>query len=59
MADGRTSAQTAPYKGTNKLLLGIVLGVLTFWLFAQTTLNINSVMSAELGIDASTMNIAV
>lgn len=24
------------YKGTNKLLIGIVLSVLTYWLFAQS-----------------------
>lgn len=29
------------YKGTDRLLYGIILGVLAFWLFAQTTLNIN------------------
>lgn len=28
------------YKGTNKLLVGIVLAVLAFWLFAQSMLNI-------------------
>ena len=50
---------TTAYKGNDRLLIGIILGVLTFWLFAQTTLNINQVMGADLGIDASTMNIAV
>ena len=47
------------YQGNDKLLLGIVLGVITFWLFAQTTLNIAPTMSAELGIEATWMNIAV
>lgn len=28
------------YKGDNKLILGIVLGVVTFWLFAQSLLNV-------------------
>ncbi|MGE4272801.1 MAG: hypothetical protein ACRKFN_05265 [Desulfitobacterium sp.] len=28
------------YQGNDRLLLGMVLGVITFWLFAQTTLNI-------------------
>ena len=50
---------TTAFKGNDRLLIGIILGVLTFWLFAQTTLNINQVMGADLGIDASTMNIAV
>jgi hippurate hydrolase len=28
------------YRGDDRLLFGIILGVLAFWLFAQTTLNI-------------------
>ncbi|GEJ55961.1 MFS transporter [Anaeromyxobacter diazotrophicus] len=47
------------FQGNDRLLLGIILGVLTFWLFAQTTLNIAPDMSRELGTDASVMNIAV
>ena len=36
-----------------------MLGVITFWLFAQTTLNVNPSMRADLGVDVSWMNIAV
>lgn len=49
----------AQYKGDDKLLLGIVLGVITFWLFAQTTLNVAPAMRADLGIDENWSNIAV
>jgi MFS family permease len=45
--------------GTDRLLYGMILGVLAFWLFAQTTLNIASTMAADLGIAPSVMNIAV
>lgn len=58
-SSGVSDAQDTTFKGNDKLLLGIIFGVITFWLFAQTTLNINTTMSADLGIDASTMNIAV
>ena len=51
--------QTTTYKGNDKLLFGIILGVLAFWFFAQTTLNINVVMSKDLQMDTSMMNIAV
>ncbi|BEG99222.1 MFS transporter [Bacteroides sedimenti] len=51
--------QTIQYKGNDKLLFGIILGVLAFWFFAQTTLNINVVMSKDLQMNASMMNIAV
>ncbi|MDQ3871154.1 MAG: MFS transporter [Chloroflexota bacterium] len=37
----------------------MILGVLAFWLFAQTTLNIASTMAGDLGIQTSVMNIAV
>lgn len=51
--------QTVPYKGNDKLLFGIILGVLAFWLFAQTTLNINVDMAKDLRMKTSIMNIAV
>lgn len=51
--------ETVAYKGNDKLLFGIILGVLAFWLFAQTTLNINVDMAKDLGINSSMMNIAV
>ena len=50
---------TVQYKGNDKLLFGIILGVLAFWLFAQTTLNINVVMAKDLGVETVMMNIAV
>lgn len=49
----------ATYRGTEKLLYGIILGVLAFWLFAQTTLNIAPDMAADLQLEQSFMNIAV
>ena len=52
-----TSAQK--YQGTDRLLYGIIMGVLAFWLFAQTTLNIAPQMAADLQIEQSLMNIAV
>jgi DHA2 family multidrug resistance protein-like MFS transporter len=50
---------TETYKGNDKLLFGIILGVLAFWLFAQTTLNINVDMAKDLRMESSLMNIAV
>lgn len=47
------------YQGNDRLLLGMVLGVITFWLFAQTILNIAPTMRTDLGIDVNTSNIAV
>ena len=51
--------ERASYRGDDKLLFGIILGVLAFWLFAQTTLNIAPAMAADLAIPTSIMNIAV
>ena len=54
-----TTREPTPYRGNDKLLFGMILGVLAFWLFAQTTLNIAPVMADDLGIETSLMNIAV
>src|SRR4029077_12475490 len=51
--------EPSSYRGNDKLLFGIILGVLAFWLFAQTTLNIAPLMAADLGVATSVMNIAV
>lgn len=48
-----------PYRGNDRLLFGIIMGVVAFWLFAQTTLNIAPDMGRTLGVNASVMNIAV
>lgn len=50
---------TTSFKGNDKLLTGIVLAVITFWLFAQTTLNIAPTMGADLKISDSLNNLAV
>jgi DHA2 family multidrug resistance protein-like MFS transporter len=57
--DRYMTSTTAAYKGTDKLILGIVLAVINFWLFAQTTLNIAPAMREELGISESLTNIAI
>lgn len=54
------------YQGTEKLLWGIVLAVLTFWLFAGTAGTIAPAMMADINagratpvVDAASMNLAV
>jgi DHA2 family multidrug resistance protein-like MFS transporter len=54
-----TPSQPVQFRGNDRLLCGIILGVTTFWLFAQTTLNIAPDMGRDLRLGASTMNIAV
>jgi DHA2 family multidrug resistance protein-like MFS transporter len=58
MSRNATGTATS-YRGSDKLLLGIVLAVVTFWLFAQTTLNIASTMRSDLRISDSLNNIAI
>ena len=50
---------TAKFVGNDRLLFGMILGVLAFWLFAQTTLNIAPTMAGDLRVQTSVMNIAV
>jgi MFS transporter, DHA2 family, multidrug resistance protein len=55
-----TAAATADtHRGANRLIVGIVLAVITFWLFAQTTLNVAPTMREELRISESLNNLAV
>jgi DHA2 family multidrug resistance protein-like MFS transporter len=55
-----TAAATADTRPSdNRLILGIVLAVITFWLFAQTTLNVAPAMREELRISETLNNIAV
>ena len=54
-----TTETNATYIGNDRLLLGLILGMLSFWRFAQTTLNISPNMAADLGVQTSVMNIAV
>ena len=49
----------ARFAGNDRLLVGMILGVLTFWLFAQSTLNIAPDMQRDLGIGAGTVTGAV
>lgn len=59
MTSTTAAAATGEYRGTDRLILGIVLGVVTFWLFAQTTLNVAPAMRDDLRISESMTNIAV
>lgn len=54
-----TATANTTYQGNDRLLFGIIMGVIAFWLFAQTTLNIAPDMGRDLGMPANTMNIAV
>lgn len=54
-----TKISTEEYVGNDRLLFGIVLGVITFSLFAQTTLNIAPTMRNDLGIGVTSSNLAV
>ena len=60
MSTSLQSVQKAKeFKGNDSALLGIVLAVITFWLFAQTTLNIGPAMGQDIGTPPAIMNIAI
>jgi DHA2 family multidrug resistance protein-like MFS transporter len=56
---GGVSSRATTFVGNDRLLFGMILGVLAFWLFAQTILNIAPQMARDLGVTMSVMNIAV
>src|SRR6476620_1722293 len=47
------------YKGTNKMITGIVFGVITFWLFAQAMVNVVPSVQKDLGVSIGIVNIAI
>ncbi len=51
--------QASGWKPTDRWLLGIVLAVINFWLFAQTLLNVIPGIQGELGITRTLGNLAV
>ena len=53
MDSGRT------FKGDNRLLLGIFLGVITFWLFANSLVNIVPTLQQSFNTKLGTINAAV
>lgn len=55
-----TQASTATaWKPNDKWLLGIVLAVINFWLFAQTLLNVIPGIQGQLGVERTLANLAV
>jgi MFS transporter, DHA2 family, multidrug resistance protein len=62
MTSTTTTAPATSYQGTDKLLFGLVLAVVTFWLFAGTVGTVAPAMIQDIGpqfIDVASMNLAV
>lgn len=65
MSTQAVTPATSGYKGTDKLLLGIVLAVLTFWLFAGSAGTVAPVIMNDINsggvdyVDVASMNLAV
>lgn len=58
-AQNPTTTSKQGFTGNDSALLGIVLAVITFWLFAQTTMNIGPLMAEDVGMPMEVMNIAI
>jgi DHA2 family multidrug resistance protein-like MFS transporter len=54
-----TAPTTTDWKPNDRWLTGVVLAVVTFWLFAQTLLNVIPGIRDALGIEATIANLAV
>ncbi len=59
MATLSNTANAKAYKGNDRVLFGFILGLLSFWLFGMTMLNINVVMNRDLGLPTSSLSLAV
>lgn len=47
------------YRGNDRVLFGFICGLLSFWLFAMTMLNVNVVMNQDLGLSSPVLSLAV
>lgn len=47
------------YKGNNRMMTGIVFGVLTYWLFSQSLINVMPEVQLDLGISLGVLNTAI
>ena len=47
------------FRGDNRLLAGIIIGVLTFWLFAQSVVSVIPALQSSFNANIGTINIAV
>ena len=50
---------TTTFRGNDRILFGFICGLLSFWLFAMTLLNVGGTMNADLGLPSSMLNLAV
>ncbi len=50
---------SVPFQGNDRLTLGIVLGVLTFWLFAQSMVNIIPAIQQDVDIPLASLNLSI
>ncbi len=58
-ATSTTAPTTTAWKPNDRWLTGVVLAVVTFWLFAQTLLNVIPGIQEKLGIELTIANLAV
>lgn len=52
-------AASAEFQGSGRLILGIMAGVLTFWLFAQSVVNIVPAIQQDVAIPLGSLNLAI
>lgn len=53
------SQSESTFQGNDKLLIGMVLGVLTFWLFYQSMFNVVPSIQRDLGMSDSSLNAVI
>lgn len=51
--------ETTAFQGSGRLIIGIMAGVLTFWLFAQSVVNIVPAIQQDVAIPLGSLNLAI
>lgn len=52
-------AESATFQGSGRLIIAIMAGVLTFWLFAQSVVNIVPAIQQDMAIPLGSLNLAI
>lgn len=57
--NSNNEALNQPYQGDDKLILGLVLSIITFWLFAQSVLNVVPAIQKDVDIPLPSLSFAI
>ena len=59
MTTNSHASTASGFRGNDRILFGIIFGLLSFWLFAMTVLNVKGQINRDLGLDEAQLNLSI